>query len=186
MKLNLSPKENTNVVLRCYSSGCCSGITWAHLSYTSISVIRETPRTTIALCTCTVSACSLHAFSSNWRTRNAETLTHRSFTCIRLLKDTSTSSGYNIFCDVTMCSTAQVEDGVATETRNQLLDSCLFHLFRLPSDLEDRSSILLQNASELPLDYTASQRQNLKATKQQACWQTMDCKQVEQSRHSLT
>lgn len=48
---------------------------WAYLSYTSISVIRGTPRATIALCTCMVLACSLHAFSSNWRTRNAETFT---------------------------------------------------------------------------------------------------------------
>jgi hypothetical protein len=58
-----------------HSQKCCSSITWAHLSYTSISVIKGTPRTTIALCTCTVSACTLHAFSSNWRTRNAETFT---------------------------------------------------------------------------------------------------------------
>lgn len=59
------------------SKKCYSGITWAwaYLSYTSISVIRGTPRATIALCTCTVSACSLHAFSSNWRTRNAEIFT---------------------------------------------------------------------------------------------------------------
>jgi len=39
-----------------------------------MSIIRGTPRPTIVLCTCIVLACSLHAFSSNWRTRNAKTL----------------------------------------------------------------------------------------------------------------
>jgi len=55
-------------------------VTCPHLSYTSMSIIRGTPRATIVLCTCIVLARSLHAFISNWRTRNAKTLIKESLT----------------------------------------------------------------------------------------------------------